>query len=72
LQEVFLDRQRQVVCGAEIIPWDDLENAMTVLARLQVHQLSIMYPNVTSGLQSLSMIQEMVGRRSQEHTWGGN
>jgi Heterokaryon incompatibility protein (HET) len=58
-QEVVLARQRQVVCGSKIIPWEDFQNATTALARLQVHQFSIIYPDITSGLQGLSAIQEM-------------
>jgi Heterokaryon incompatibility protein (HET) len=58
-QEVVLARQRQVVCGSKIILWDDFQNAMTALARLQVHQFSIIYPDVTFGLQGLGAIQEM-------------
>ncbi|ERF75158.1 hypothetical protein EPUS_06198 [Endocarpon pusillum Z07020] len=58
-QEVVLARKGQIVCGSKVLPWDDFSSATSALARLQVHQFSIIYPDVVAGLRGLEAIQEM-------------
>ena len=58
-QEVVLARRRQVVCGSEIVRWDDFANGMSVIARLQVHGFYPTYPDPVSGSQALEGIFEM-------------
>jgi Heterokaryon incompatibility protein (HET) len=60
-QEVVLAQRRQVVCGSEIIGWDDFADSTIAISRLQHHQFSIIFPNVMSGLRAIEGIFEMGG-----------
>lgn len=58
-QEVVLARKCQILCGTNIITWDDFADATIAIARLQLHQFSIIFPNVVSGLRGVNGIHDM-------------
>lgn len=59
IQEVVLARRRQVVCGSNIIAWDDFTAATFVIGKIIVPVFELIYPYNVSAVRPIQGIHEM-------------
>lgn len=59
VQEVVLAQRRRLVCGSQVMVWEDFVEAIGAIARFQQHQFSIIFPNADSGVRNLEGIFEI-------------
>lgn len=58
-QEVVLARRRQVVCGSQIIPWDEFTDATFVIGKTFVPEFQIIYPYSVADVRPIQGIHEL-------------